>query len=576
MSDDPGLTEDPAPEDGPPELSTVTIQEVLDGLPDAVVVADEGSRIVYVNAAAERLLEWGRRDLVGQPLTVIIPERLREAHIAGMARYLMTHDPRVIGKRPIRVAASGRTGKEIEIELSLSVHRLDAGHEIFVGSLRDLSDRVALEHQRALTRYIELARDITGHIGLIEDAHGLEEAARVVLQAIGETLQWDFGVAWVVRSESLCPLDSWRREGDGPVAEGVGGASLRLGRGEGLPGRVWATGEPAWIQEVEADPNFLRSGAAAAQGLRTAVAFPIVAHGDLACVVEFFAREHQLPDWELMAAMSTAGEHIGRLIERAEARREATAARERAATMARALQASLLPPRAPVIPGLQVAARYHAATGSGEVGGDFYDVFPTTPGRWAVVIGDVEGRGPQAAAMSALARYTVRGAASEDPPATQVLRTLNEVLLAEQGPQDIEWPRFLTAAYWCLETRDGEVQGVVACGGHPLPLIVSPGDGLQELPCRGSLLGVFPDADFAETELHLRPGDAAVLITDGVYEGRSGGEVFGEKRLHEVLLAAADRDADGIASSIEDAVLTFLEGESQDDLAIVVVRLPEP
>jgi serine phosphatase RsbU (regulator of sigma subunit) len=178
--------------------------------------------------------------------------------------------------------------------------------------------------------------------------------------------------------------------------------------------------------------------------------------------------------------------------------------------------------------------------------------------------------------MSALARYTVRGAASEDPPATQVLRTLNEVLLAEQGPENIEWPRFLTAAYWSLDTTDGAVQGVVACGGHPLPLIISPRDGLQELPCRGSLLGVFPDADFAETELHLRPGDAAVLITDGVYEGRSGGEMFGETRLHEVLLAAADRDADGIASSIEDAVLTFLEGQSQDDLAIVVVRMPEP
>lgn len=575
MSDDPGITEDPAPGDGPPELSAVSIQEVLDGLPDAIVVADEGSRIVYVNAATEKLLGWGRRDLVGQPLTVIIPERLREAHLAGMARYLMTQEPRVIGKRPIRVAARGRHGNEVEIEVSLSVHELSAGHEMFVGSLRDLSDRVALEHQRALTRYIELARDITGHVGLIEDAHGLEEASRVVLQAIGETLQWDLGIAWVVRGECLCPLDSWLREGDTPIAEGVGGPSLRLARGECLPGRVWATEEPAWIQDMGSDPSFVRSTAASEQGLRSAVAFPIVAHGALACVVEFFSREDQLPDWELMAAMSTAGEHIGRLIERAEARREANAARERAATMARALQASLLPPRAPVIPGLEVAARYHAATGSGEVGGDFYDVFPTAPGRWAVVIGDVEGRGPQAAAMSALARYTVRGAASEDPPATQVLRTLNEVLLAEQGQDDIEWPRFLTAAYWCLEPRDGEVLGVVACGGHPLPLIVSRGEGLKELPCRGRLLGVFPDADFAETELRLRPGDAAVLITDGVFEGRSGGEVFGEERLHEVLLAAPNEDAEGIASSIEDAVLSFLEGESQDDLAIVVVRMPE-
>jgi serine phosphatase RsbU (regulator of sigma subunit) len=443
---------------------------------------------------------------------------------------------------------------------------------MFVGSLRDLTDRIALEHQRALTRYIELARDVTGHLGLIEDAHGLEEAARVVLQAIGETLLWDFGIAWVVKGEALCPLHTWRREGPEPLAEEVAG-SLRMTRGEGLPGRVWATGEPAWIQDVEVDPDFPRA-AALDHGLRSAFAFPIVAHGTLACVVEFFTREHRLAEWELMAAMSTAGEHIGRLIERAEARREATAARERAATMANALQASLLPPRAPAIPGLEVATRYHAATGDGEVGGDFYDVFPTSPGRWAVVIGDVEGRGPKAAAMSALARYTVRGAAAEDPPATQVLRTLNEVLLAEQGPDNIEWPRFLTAAYLCLETAGGEVSGTAACGGHPVPMIVSPHDGLRELPCRGTLLGILADAHFAETDVRLRPGDVVVLVTDGVFEGRSRSEVFGEERLHEVITDAAGQHAEGIASSIEDAVLSFLDGERQDDLAIVVVRVP--
>ncbi|HWC38070.1 MAG TPA: SpoIIE family protein phosphatase [Acidimicrobiales bacterium] len=575
MSDEPDLAEDPAPDDALGQLSTVKIEEVLDGLPHAVVVADQGSRIVYINGGAERLLGWGRQDLIGQPLAVIIPERLREAHFSGMARYLLTRESRIIGERPIRVAARARDGKEIEIELSLSAHRLETGHDMFVGSLRDLSDRVALEHQRALTRYIELTRDITGHVGLIEDAQGLEAAARLVLQAIGETLQWDFGVAWVVKGDCLCPLDSWRREGEGRVVEQLGGSSLRLVRGEGLPGRVWATGEPAWIHDVALDPNFPRHTAAVEQGLHTAVAFPIVAHGDLACVVEFFAREHQLPEWELMAAMSTAGEHIGRLIERAEARREATAARDRATTMARALQASLLPPRAPVIPGLEVAARYHAATGGGEVGGDFYDVFATAPGRWAVVIGDVEGRGPQAAAMSALARYTVRGAAAEDPPAIQVLQTLNEVLLAEQPPDDIDWPRFLTAAYCCMEMRHGELFATAACGGHPLPLIISPRDGLRELPCRGSLLGVFADADFAETEVRLRPGEAAVLVTDGVFEGRSGGEIFGEERLHESLLTAAGKDADGIASTIEEAVLAFLDGESQDDIAIVVVRVPD-
>src|SRR5437763_13516319 len=144
MSDDQELAEDPAPEDGPTELSTVNIQDVLDGLRDAVVVADEGSRIVYVNAGTERLLGWKRRDLVGQPLTTIMPERLREAHVAGMARYLLTHDPRVIGKRPIRVAARDRSGKEVGAQLSFSAQRLAADLAMVVGSVRDVSARVRL------------------------------------------------------------------------------------------------------------------------------------------------------------------------------------------------------------------------------------------------------------------------------------------------------------------------------------------------------------------------------------------------------------------------------------------------
>src|SRR3712207_4215899 len=120
-------------------LSAVDSQRLLDGLADAVVVADESNRIVYVNAGTARLLGWPPGALVGRPLVTVIPERLRDAHRAGFARYLETREGRLVGGRPAEVTALRADGGEVSVELKLTAHGLADGREVFVASLRDLS-----------------------------------------------------------------------------------------------------------------------------------------------------------------------------------------------------------------------------------------------------------------------------------------------------------------------------------------------------------------------------------------------------------------------------------------------------
>ena len=217
----------------------------------------------------------------------------------------------------------------------------------------------------------------------------------------------------------------------GSAARALAEPGLRLASGMGLPGRVLATGEPAWIEDVVADPNFPRSGTARRFGIRTGVAFPIVADGDVVAVAELFSRAVRLVDVDLLAALASAGGEIGRFIERAKARGRDALARAHLVEMAKALQASLLPPHPPSIPGIEVAARYRAAAGEGEVGGDFFDVFPLGDTTWALAVGDVSGRGPRAAALTALARYTIRAAGIRSTTPADVLRVLNEVVRRE-------------------------------------------------------------------------------------------------------------------------------------------------
>lgn len=240
----------------------------------------------------------------------------------------------------------------------------------------------------------------------------------------------------------------------------------------------------------------------------------------------------------------------------------------RAIALARTLQQTLIPPVLPLIDGLDVGAEYRPAGDGSEVGGDFYDIFQAGE-DWVVVVGDVCGKGAEAAVVTALARYTLRAAAVQDPSPAAALGLLNDALARA------DTSRFCTAVVLRL-TRDGDVWRITsASAGHPLPLRVNAAGTASVIGRAGSLVGVLDEIDLTEDQIHAGAGDVVVLYTDGVTEGRApDGSFYGEQRLLALLTTTTRRAAPEIAAALLVDVLDFQQGTARDDIAIVTLKVP--
>ncbi|MBN1529020.1 MAG: SpoIIE family protein phosphatase [Thermoleophilaceae bacterium] len=239
------------------------------------------------------------------------------------------------------------------------------------------------------------------------------------------------------------------------------------------------------------------------------------------------------------------------------------------AYIARTLQESLLPAELPDIPGIESAARFRPTGEGQEMGGDFYDLFSSGGRGWTVVMGDVCGKGPDAAAVTALARYTLRAAAMRERLPSRGLHVLNEALLRQRTDR-----RFCTVAYAYLESIDSGVRLGFASGGHPLPLLLRPDGSVEAVGAPGTLLGVVPDPTFEDRSIELAPGDALVFYTDGVIEDRGDGGLE-EDSLATVLAGCAGMGADAIAACVEDAAISSRNGHPRDDIAVLVLRVAD-
>jgi PAS domain S-box-containing protein len=235
--------------------------------------------------------------------------------------------------------------------------------------------------------------------------------------------------------------------------------------------------------------------------------------------------------------------------------------------IARTLQQSLLPPEPPSIEGIDLAARYRPAGEGIDVGGDFYDAFDIGDGEWTVALGDVVGKGPDAAALMGMVRHTIRAAAIRERAPARVLATVN----AAVGRQTSE-EQFCTAVAARLRPHGDRVIAWICVAGHPPPVILRADGSLHWIRGAGALLGVFDDAELAEDEFRLAPGDTLVLYTDGVTEEGGAERPFGEEGLAAVLRGATGATASEIVGRIEEAVLAHGSGEPRDDMAILAVR----
>jgi serine phosphatase RsbU (regulator of sigma subunit) len=238
--------------------------------------------------------------------------------------------------------------------------------------------------------------------------------------------------------------------------------------------------------------------------------------------------------------------------------------------IASVLQNSLRPRSLPKIAGFEVSSRFLAAGEAYEVGGDFYDVFQTGSGGWTAVIGDVCGKGPEAAALTALARHSIRAASSPERPPSDVLRALHESITGERT--DL---RFCTAALARIQTPRngrGSAQVTIALGGHPPPLVLRKSGQVDQLGQPGTLLGALPTPNLADVEARLGVGDVLVLYTDGMLDlhERSGND--DPDWLLKQLARAAGGNADEVASSLAEAAIKRNGGEPRDDIAILVLR----
>ena len=236
------------------------------------------------------------------------------------------------------------------------------------------------------------------------------------------------------------------------------------------------------------------------------------------------------------------------------------------------LQQSLLPGALPHIPGVELTARFLPAGRRFDVGGDFYDVFPVGPGRWMLVLGDVCGKGPPAAALTALVRYTLRANALHDDDPASCLDRLNEAILHQRGG-DL---RFCTVLCARLDVAEPSPSITVASAGHPRALLVSDDGSTRELGGRGMLLGVDESAEQVQESAALASGDRLVLYTDGVTDAYAPARVLTAADLAEVAVRNAQATIDELAARIEEAARAGGDEEPRDDIALLVVeRTPE-
>lgn len=258
------------------------------------------------------------------------------------------------------------------------------------------------------------------------------------------------------------------------------------------------------------------------------------------------------------------------------ARRAAEADAQRYSELARTLQESLLPPDLPGIDGVGVGARYHPAGDGSQIGGDFYDIFEVSEDEWFAVIGDVCGKGAGAARLTALTRYSLRAATVRTRSVEQNLLDLNAALLRQyEIDRQRNEHRFATASVIRFSAAGDGIALRAGSGGHPPPLVVRADGTVEELACRGPLLGIFEEARFVTAGARLEPGDALVLYTDGVLEARRGDDEFGEARLRDLVASCAGQPAHEVAGAIEEAVLSFQAGIARDDIAVLAIS-PQP
>jgi serine phosphatase RsbU (regulator of sigma subunit) len=311
------------------------------------------------------------------------------------------------------------------------------------------------------------------------------------------------------------------------------------------------TGEPVWLETIEERDRRFPALAGFEPETIAMCAIPVASADEVLGALRFSFTERRLFDEDEQRFVLALAAETSQALQRAQ--------------VSALLQQSLLPAALPEVPGIELGAAYSAAGAS--VGGDFYDAFSVARNRWGITMGDVRGRGPRAAALTGLARYTIRTAARLGRGPAEVLEVLNAAMAAEGDDE-----QFCTAVFATVEVSSHGTRLTVANGGHPPVAVIRQGR-LSFLAPTGGLLGVVEAATFGVATVGLGPGDALVLYTDGISEARNGAEEFGDARLADFLRQFREAPAQELADGIIEAAQAFRTEAANDDAAAFVLRV---
>jgi PAS domain S-box-containing protein len=520
---------------------------------DCVITMDEHGCVLDFNGAAETTFGYTRQEASGCPLAeLIVPPHLREAHRAGLRRYLDTGAPGILNRR---LELEGMRADGTTFPVELTVTRI--GHRdppVFAGFLRDITHRhQAEEDRRSLVREAVASRASEEAARVrAESAHDEAESERRRLEFLAGA-----GLRMASSMDYEKTLQAVAREAVPQIADRC---TVTIVEPSG-PRVLTAPGAGD-----DAPPPPAAIAATIATGrpelLSRSLTVPIRASGKVlgAISLELGESSRQFGEHDQVVATALAA-RAGLHIENARLYTERS-------HIAATLQRSLLPRALPQVPSLELAAHYRAAGDQNEVGGDFYDVFASEPGVWTAVIGDVSGKGAAAAALTALSRNTLfAGALGERSPARN-LALLNEAMRRRNDDAS-----FCTAVQVRICPGEGSAAVTLSSGGHPPPLILRAGGGVERVPATGTLVGVVAEARFEDVDARLGPGDLLLLYTDGAIELRRSELAFGERELERVLGEHAGMAAERVVTAIAQRVDELQDGSPRDDLALLAVRM---
>lgn len=517
---------------------------------DCVFVLDEAGHVTELNPAAETTFGYAREQAMGEPLTkLILPSSERSRRQAALGRPGARGAQRLHGRR-VEMAARRSDGTELLVELTLTA--LSTKPQLFAAVLRDITK----PHRDAAARAL-LAAAGAAFDSSLDPRETMATIAKTAIPGLADLCIID------LVSEDGTFSDSVVIGEDATLANEI----ASVGRGDIDPmgmhpiARALRLSAPVVIYDLkrlsesdEVGDLLVRSG------YRGAVTMRLLARGRLLGALSLLRKGQASPAKDDLGLMRELADRAAMALD------NATLYEERA-RVAQTLQRSLLPEALPEVKGLEIAHAYHPVGAGNEVGGDFYDAFELPTGCW-LTVGDVCGKGTDAAAITALVRHSVRALAFQGLSPAAVLAAVNDVMLSH----DLDG-RFATAVIVRINLSSDPPKATIASAGHPSPLLL---DGRGSVSCpnvTGMLLGVVPQVAEADLDMALQRGSTIVLHTDGLLDAGAPREGLTSEDLRAKLEREKPSSPVELVASLEQMAKASGAGHLRDDIAILAARI---